>query len=644
MKFWLPSLLALFTLIPATSGQTLRKVDYGWGDAARLGRWNPVFITVGDSQPRTIQLQIHGTYGERGEALCVRQTAVADVIPTTYLLLFPLNTQPSRIEVIVSDQKTGKTLGSLPLQNPESFSPAGRVPMKLLDPQDILVGISGDIGEALALQTQLSRASVAAGILNQIKLPANFAGYDGISVLVLAAADLPALTPDQEEAILRWVRSGGNLLVIPGTLPLPEKSELMNALPCSIGVNETIALPAGSAATRPSTLNARELSPRPGADKFAVLNQFGFRRRLGLGRLAVLPIDVSPLQFADDRNANAFWKDLLVPMVKVPTPQTATEEPVSDEAENMLSSGPDAADSVGRGPRESVAIRHILELLGATGPAHSHDWQPLLLSLAGIFALIGPLDSIILMRLGMRPRNALTLIGWIGLLATMGTYALARQPGSDPTIASFRLLDQVNGEMVAATDIVVVKSDEPARVPLSLDETEWWEPANQAARSFDPDRFVDAICHEDRKGCRPESVDLTAGQPQAWHGESAAGDPGLLQATLSLHPDESGNPHLVGKLINDSSAEMSDIQIATASGNFRIDQSVAAGASIDVDATFTNKPIALSGLPEDATDVAPDRTDRIETLVKSGFACVYCQMAGAPGKWQVLRAAAEIAK
>ena len=79
-----PRLLALlFSLlfIPPAFSQEIRNVTVGWGNSLRLGRWTPVFVTVEDAQPREIDLQIHGSYGEKSAALWLHQTAVAEPRP-----------------------------------------------------------------------------------------------------------------------------------------------------------------------------------------------------------------------------------------------------------------------------------------------------------------------------------------------------------------------------------------------------------------------------------------------------------------------------------------------------------------------------------------------------------------------------------
>jgi hypothetical protein len=620
-------------------GQTMLKVTSGWGDAMRLGRWTPVFLSVADPVTRDVDLQIHGSYGEKSLALLVHQTAVISPRPTTYALIYPLNAQPSRIEVIVSDLKTGRTLATAALQNPAGFSPAGKVPKRLLGPQDFLVGVSGEIGGALRLQGQLDRAGLVAGILNPIRLPANFVGYDGITVLVLVAADFSELKSEQELAILRWVEGGGVLLVIPGTGAFPTRGVLADALPCDVGMNRAIA-----------NLNGRELVARPGAVALRVLDQNAYEKRQGLGHIAVLPMDISSVTFSDAQKGNDFWRGVLDVMTKVPEIERTTEMPLSDE-EDILIAGPNAGDSVGRGQRETVAIRHVLELLGGSGSERGVDWRKIFLVFAGLFFLAGPVDSVLLMRLGQRPRNWVTVVGWVGLIACGAAYGASWRGGGAATASSFRLVDQVNGVVVGATDVVAVKSERSESVRLDLDEDEWWEPANQADRSFGVDRFVDARSREDRRGCRPEVIRLTGGEAQAWHGEVSPGGAGiLLGAKLALRSG-AGGMRLVGTITNLGKGVLRDIQVETGAGDFLVGGEVDGGKTTDVDVLVSGKGIGFGGLPGDVLDVSPGRGDGVEALVKGGgVGCVYCLVGDGAGgmkggdgvevgkHWEVLRA------
>ena len=486
------------------------KATAGWGDTMRLGRWTPLFVAVADRRRAMSICRFTERTGEIGGHLGASDrsgAAAADDVA----LLFPLNAQPARIEVIVSDLKTGQTLATQALQNPASFLPAGARRCGCWDRMNSW----WESAERSATRSSCSRSSTAppgGGILNPIKLPANFIGYDGVSVLVFTPMDLSELRPEQERAILRWVQCGGNLLVIPGTTPLPGKG----AGGCAAVRDRSES--DDRFAWRIGDVERARIVPAAGAATVSVMGQTGYGRRAGLGNIAVLPVDIAPLQFADANEANAFWRSILAGMVKVPAVNEPTEMVLSDE-QDILIAGPNAADSVGRGQRESMAIRHVLESLGATGSQPRVDWHAMLLWMAGLFLLIGPVDSVILMHLRQPPRNWATIVGWIGLAVSLGAFAVARPGDARTEVGTFRLVDQVDDSAVAATDVIAVNSDAPTSVRLSLDDNEWWEPANQAARSFGPHRFLDAVCHEDKNGCRPDWIHLSG----------AEGSPGMAK-------------------------------------------------------------------------------------------------------------------
>jgi len=652
---WIGALaLCLILLVPGlpTSAQTTLKAVIGWGDAARLGRWTPLFVTVADPQGRSIIVQVEGSYGISGSFLIGQRATVQPLgQATTYLLLIPLNAQPSRTAVTIIDQSTGGTLARQVLEQPASFDPAGKVPVRLVQTDHTLIGISGDVADAILLQAQLRRAGLVSGILGSLKLPSNAIGYEGISLLVLDAGDFADFDLLQQRCIVDWVRRGGNLVVIPGTDALPAKGPIVAALPCEVGENRPLVPPSGWATTRPTTLNGRSLLPRPGAQTLDALGMTAYAKRLGLGRIVVLPANVSPLQFAADRDALTLWRAILAGMAKVPAPRRVTEIAVSDEQEDIVPVGPRLADTVGRGPRETIAIRHILAALNAAGSHTGENWPDLLLWLAGICAIIGPLDSMLLMRLGQPPRHWVTVLGWLGLLAALGGYVAARPAAQGPQVRTFRLIDQIDNAPVAATDVVAVESNRDLTLPLALEENEWWEPANQAAESFPLNHFLSISFREDHHGCRPQQLMLKAGEPQSLRGESIPAGPELLEANLKL-----ANGRISGTLSNKSAAAMTDIRIKTANGSCRISRaSLDPGAVIDVDIPLSADPIPPGGLPADAADIAPDRTDRIEVLIKSGgWALIECQMPDAAPvpvckdiapiqHWQLLRAVVPLA-
>jgi hypothetical protein len=633
-------------------GQTTLKPVYGWGNAVRLGRWTCLFVTVADRQTRSCYLEIHGTYGT-GAAVLVRQRIVAAPQPTVYALCFPLNADPSHYAVDLVDESTGKTLASRLLQDPSVFTAAGQTPLVQLAAGDTLIGISGNIDDAIALKTQLAQANLPAGVIDQARVPNAAIGLEGISVLILSAADFRDFDSGQEKAIVDWIAAGGNLVVIPGPEALGPDSALLNILPCDIGINRTVT-------TSPSDINGRELHPRPGAQAVQLFAETGnsdwiaYARPFGMGRIIVLPADICKIKFTDGSAAIDFWRTVLRGMADVTGFKPVTAMAVSDELEEIMPVGPKMADSIGRGPRETLAIRHLLQTLQADQPHQRHDWPAMLLAALAICAVLGPLDSLMMMRMGMPPRHWMIVIGWIGLFAAIGGYLAIRAQAAQMQIRTVRLIDQVDSNSVMATDLVAIESNRSEKDSLNL-PAEWWEPANQAAATFSPDRFLDVALHEDRNSCRPEIVRLHAGEAQSFRGESIAAGPALLSAKLSCAKDSSGKMVLDGEVTNLSGMALTDIQVQTVYGNFSVDEStLPAGGTVRIHAALSQRPISAAGMPDDLFDMTPDQTDRISALVKTGsFACVYAQSPDAPAidvidgaaaleHWQIIRAVVAI--
>jgi hypothetical protein len=663
------ALLTSWSAAAAANGQVTFKATVGWGNCVRLGRWTPVFLTVADPNARSVQLQLQATHGV-GAAMSVGQTAVAQLTPTTYALLFPIDADPTHAIAILADDKTGATLfkpdgarANQLLEDPDSVRPAGKPPLRVLAADETLVGLSGNITDAALVQDQLTRAGLASGILALPSLPANSIGYESISVLTLAAADLRNLDGPQQHAIIDWIHRGGNLLIIPGTDPPPIDSILETSLPCRIADNRTLSLPPSAAATQPSQLNGRELIPRPGSTPIYPFGQpasatgwTAYTITLGMGRITVLPANISSLHFPDDASIIVFWRTILTGLAKVPNPRPVTEREVSIEQEDIIPVGPKQADSVGRGPRETFAVRHVLQVMDAASPHASKEWTHLLLLAAGICLLLGPFDSILLMYLGWPPRHWLTVLGWIGLIAAVAAW-IAQKPRAQPlAVGTFRIVDQANGAPIAATDLLSVESNRDRKLSLSLNENEWWEPANQAALNFSRDRFVDIAFHEDLHGCRPRQLSLTAGQAQSLRGETSVAGAAILDADLAVHQDAAGTSRVTGTLSNRSPVAITDLQIATPAGNCRVSHStLAAGDWIKIDEPLTPQPIAMTALPPDVLDVSSDRNQLDTAAIAHGSACVYCQMpdalpppafdgASPQNHWQILRALVPLTK
>jgi len=629
-------------------GQTTLKAVYGWGNAARLGRWTCLLVTVdvANSPPMPATLEVAGTYGT-GAALTIRQEMIVESRPRVYELLFPLNADPTRLAVTLRRQSDGKMLATQLLLDPTVFSPAGHVPITLLAADAGLIGLGGNVSDASLLQAQLAQAGLTAGIFNEAKLPAVSVGYEGISVLLLCAADLRQIGGDQERAIVDWVAAGGNLVLIPSADPLPEQLPFDAILPCDIGENQIVKLPSIS-------LNGRQLQPRAGATAMTMPDGWtAYARRWKLGRVVVLPVDVAEMNFPNRDRAIEFWRTIFAGMVDVPGNRTITEVPVSDAQEDIMPVGPKMRDAIGRGPRETMAARNLLDVVVASADSEPVDWRAALPWMIGLGALLGPLDWFLSLRLGVSPRHWLTVVGWFGLVGGVAGYCFAKAQTPQREIDSLRLVDQADGKIVAMTDLLSFRSQRDENWRLLLDPAEWWEPANQAAANFSVNRFLQFDSRQDQEGCRPSDLKLRGGEPQSLRGQTMASAPPMIGINLRV---EHNPTRVVGTLSNLGAARIVDLQVATAWGNARLAAGLNPGDSVNVELPLSDQEIRLDGLPEDALDLTPDRTDRIADLVKSGqLVCVLGEMptaaeaqvadiAAAHQDWLVIRAVGTIAK
>jgi hypothetical protein len=681
---------------------------FGWGNGIRIGRWNPIFVNIAAPVVRPVVIEIHAGYGE-GAAMLVAESSVEQPAASTYRVLFPMNVQPTQAVVTIRDADTGKTLASQLVEDMSRYTAAGHTPKKKVPGDQSFIAICGNVSQSMQLASQLSQALVGVGVLDPIPpevlhaeagLPENAAGYDGLSVLILDEPSLQAINAKQQAAILDWVDAGGNLLLIPGSDPLPAKSAILDAMPAVVGENQLVDL-AGSGAvlsgttvpngtvvsngteffngiaasqpsatqssatqaatSQPSGLNSRLLTPRANAQKIDLhggalgkIALTGYTSRYGLGQVAIEPAGISAFTFASPAEAAGFWRTMLAGMIDVPAPKAPTEVEVTDAIEDAPRPTPVEAHTkehlVGRGERETNAIHDALTALDPQVGKNDRRWMPLLLALMGFFAVAGPFDSILLMKVGRRPRTWLTGLSWIGLLVCAAGYGALHFEPATVRVRTLRLIDQADNKTVAQTDLVIVSSNAAMRLNLAMDKAEWWEPANQLVGSLPADRFVDIAFHEDQDGCRPDAVDLTQDDAMSFRGEVMGKASPMIQAHLSIHRDSAGKPVLVGSVRNVSGVAMADVQIATASGVCRVgDGNLAAGATVAVNAALSDQAISLAGLPADVGDIAPDRARRAEDLLKANCACVYGQMPDAPAvnfttdvpaesHWQVLRA------
>lgn len=590
------ALLALMLIVAAgAQAQTRLAVDVGWSDVAKTGRWCPIYLTVSDSVTREASLEIVAPHDDRS-ATHLRQLAAIGQAATTYAMFLPAAQKLDSTAVLVCDAATGRTLASVVLGN----RPAKVAPLKLLGAGDRLVGISGRAETTRLVQARLNAAGIANGILSTELLPTVPLGYDALDLLILSSPDLNSLTVEQQQAIVAWVERGGVLLLSPGNEPLPRETAILDALPCKLGDNRTYtASPpqigaAGMKSAEP--VDGRALHPAAFAeaiDLFGAETSDGIPaalgRRLGFGRVVVVPADLGQLRFVDNARAAVFWRRAMS-LILQDSSGTPTAQPAAEAS------------------RESTAIEHAVNAVGP--PTESHGFLPIAFMLIGLSAIVGPVDWVVLKALGARPWTWTTTIGWVALACVIVADVMAERRPARASGDPVRVIDQADDQALATTEVA------PADKASGGSSSCWQQPAGDSISAVVGRGLrSDVRFRQDRRGNQYEEIMPHDGSPLL-RTQIEDAEPPVLDATLNLR-----DGRLFGTITNRGREKLSDIIVRCAAGVAAVSGDLGAGGSATVDAAVVS---GKATAPDALADLAILRSLRIDRLLAAdhSMACV----------------------
>jgi len=639
--------LLLLTLASAAPGQARLSVERGWGGVERTGRWNPLIVRVSNPVPIPATLELVGATGD-GFATVIRERIAVGPTVSTYEVYAPAHYgPPGRSVVVLRDGRTDRTLAQFLPPSAATTRPSE------MGPNGLLIGASG---RTTLLEDVVRNGIASAGFLAPRFLPRSPIGFDAIDVLFLNEPDLGAIGPDQQRAILEWVRAGGSLLLAPGDGPLPGDAPLIPALPCRIGDVRTVefsgeVLKQAGITDRSRQLAGRELIPADGSDVVEILRGSGvkgYARQFGLGRILVTPFSPVSVRFdptSQPGGVRAFWEPMLASLVNLtPTqPKRKYDAPYygyQSESEEQ--------------EREGTATSTLCDALV---PPTGRPFQVPLVVL-GILLVIGPVDSIVLFATGRRQWNWATVAGWLGMLAGGVAYAFLALRPATAEVATIRLIDQAGDHVVATTDLAGFGSSSGRRFVPQAGAEGFWQSAIPGTLL---PQFVrpqpDAELHENDTRCSPEPQRIGPGAARFLRADSfTTGDP-LIEASLRLTFGERATAHLVGVLKNVSTHSLTDLRIRTRFGVTRLPAgTLASGQTTDVDVAAAGEsfspdqiegryqnygsfgsrhlqqPVQASDLWLLAADLSGRRSLRVDELIDrtGNFACIYAQVVDPP--------------
>jgi len=519
----------------STSDEPKITVDIGWEGSFRESRWNPLFVTItcpGPNRQAFLEVLVSNY---NSDPMRIAVPVVAGPTPATYTIYAPLSYYSLNNTVVtLRDAATGRFMAE------HFLNWAGKTLNfnQLLNYTDVFIGVSGDKTNLHQVKSQLEEISIRSGYLPRYRLPENPVPYDGVSALVLDKPDFRQFPIEQQQALLDWVRAGGQLILWPGTDPIPRDSPLARALPCAIGDNTVLSLSGqtlsgNSLPNRLAQLTARELTPLPDSlgrppDHIPLLSNTpgasAFCRRTGTGQIVVVPFDVSSLTFDAAAGAADLWRPLLAGVYDVPNPLPATGTRATTNGWQY----------------KANAIAHNQDVLGDVPGVGRFGFSYIAWLLLAMAAIVGPLDWIILKRLRRQPWTWFTTSGWILLITLSAILIGQRAKSGDLYYRSLHLIDQADDSVVATSSLIGIYSPRTARYDLSFPRDSWWSTPT-AVNYFGGSRGArsDIDCRQDLRGTRPDSLTVNIWNLRFLEGQSIESGPAPIQADLTI---EKGKP------------------------------------------------------------------------------------------------------
>ncbi len=397
----------------AADGPEFEELRLGYQGQGKVGKWLPVSALVkGLPSDQSVELQV-ALPDPRGDVYI--ETVTAAVVPESGTLKLDGYFRSGRIEgsgvVSIVATESNETLVRVPIAFGEDLVPSdGEQPVQrrlLLRRLDALTVLT--VGDVEGIEELLRNAAVYSrdrSILQGVKLatvsdlPDNADGLDSIDVILLT--DEFQTTQQQAEAIKRWVREGGRLVVSTGgTVGAFLKSEIGAWIGAHFGITDTpiqmrrfnnLEAFVSGASRIQTNLNRRDSWPVARMSSAQVIPLVDSldgpvvgSQSVGAGIITVVGVDMNQLPFNRWTSLPQFYEVLI--FGEKLSPQAAdrrrtsrvSQSGVSDLGTQLLA----ANDAIPQGGQWST-------------------WAVMAM-LVGWLILIGPLDYLLVTRLFKRP-------------------------------------------------------------------------------------------------------------------------------------------------------------------------------------------------------------------------------------------------
>jgi hypothetical protein len=538
-----------------SQAKTKLEVEIGWEGVVRLGRWTPVAVTLTDPAMPNAAVEISAAHDPMFSMRVRQNVGALGPQPKTFVLYTPVNgylgvNAGSVLSIVVRDADSGKLLA-------DSNDEMSEKSVQQVDAQKLFVGVSGRRNSLLLLRSSVQSDRLATGFMPVEALPLAAQGYDALDLLLLNAADLTALTDEQQHAIVDWVRAGGKLLLWPGPDPVPRTGPLIDALPCRIGGAALVTLPPDvlkrlDLSRRFEKLASRELLPSDRATPVLLLNGkvTGYCCDLGLGAIVVSPINLGDLQTNASANLRKLWEPALSPAL-----DTSRLNPPAAGSAYYNNFGPYEQ-------RQGAAEQVITDLLGDVPGAGQFGFSYVAVTLIGLMVIVGPVDWFVLRALKRQAWTWVTTSGWIALVTLGALYIGHAFKSGDLHYRTYTLVDQAPDGVVARSTFAGLYSPLTADYTLETSPTGWWEPLAPARYGYG---YANRTGSELRyaqtyRGNTPLPMRANVWSLRFQRGREIGAGPKLLDAELTVAPT-SGGKRVSGILRNLTDRPLRNVRV-----------------------------------------------------------------------------------
>jgi hypothetical protein len=446
---------------------------------------------------------------------------------------------------------------------------------------------------------------------------------------------------------------------------LPASSPLLGALPAIVGENISVQLSEDAVKNaglpgRFANLKGRALTPTPDAQRVPIFGGevIAYSRRVGFGTILLLPIDPSSFLFQDTNKAHAFWRPLVAGAVLLEEPKK--EEQVNGNIYNNTWNEPTYQ-------RRINATTAVMDRIGDIPGAGQFGFWYIALAMSCLMLVVGPIDWIVLKRLGKQPWTWATTTGWIVLITLGAVYLGHVFKSGDLHYRTMRLVDQADGLIVATTDATAIYSPRSTNYTIDADPESWCEPMTANAYWSRGGIKIDIDFHQDYRGTTPLPMRVNVWNVRFLLAQQMTAAPPVVEALLHLE-HRGAQDFVVGTVTNRAAVPLARVAVECRAG-FVVDVSsvIAPGATRNVDLPlqpgvgvfkyeemrqYTQAPSI------NAWDLAVDRTIQLESMLRErgDIACVYAtaqdppvaaELSPAPTQqhhWQLIRAIVPLEK